>query len=350
MEVACLPEEEKELEIWDEAQPLRTEARGFSPEQMQECAACRRANPPTRAACLYCGAPLPITEANAAQLKPTLRQLEDWEQGFSAVVLPSEQKLTTDALLDIAGYLKLETEDVQSIFATGQPFPLARAATTEEAKLIENHLARLGFKVLIVSDKELDLNAPKRLRALELTDDSLVLYPAGGHALQRISWQDVTLLVAGRRVVRKLVFAERVGRKNEKELLDSRELNADEQRLDLYGKLDGDGWRITSDSFDFSCLGEAKALVASKNFQTLTGILRERAVNAGYDDSYLRVRQALSLVWPLREHTESLGLRKQGIGRVSTEAATTSDNETQFTRYSRLLHLLKLKGKADDKA
>ena len=84
-------------------------------------------------------------------------------------------------------------------------------------------------------------------------------------------------------------------------------------------------------------------LVAAKNFQTLTTMLRERASNAVYDDSYLRVRNMLTLVWPLEQHTESLGLRKQRMGRVHIEAVTTSDNETQFTRYSRLLHYLKLR-------
>jgi hypothetical protein len=59
-----------------------------------------------------------------------------------------------------------------------------------------------------------------------------------------------------------------------------------------------------------------------------------------YDDSYARVRQSLGVVWPLERQTESRGWRRGSIGRYSTEVVTTSDNERQFTRYSRLRHHL----------
>jgi hypothetical protein len=241
--------------------------------------------------------------------------------------------------------LKLETETVERMMTAGAPLPLARAATEVEAAIIEKRLETLGFQILIVTDRELDAHAPQRLRAMELTDDALIVYATGSQSEHSVQWEDIALLVAGRRILRRLEVAEKPGRKKEKELVNSRELSTDEPRLDLYLNRDAGAWRVAADNFDFSCLREKKSLVASQNFQTLTSVLRERAGNAVYDDSYLRVRSVLSLVWPLEQHTESLGLRKRGMGaRVNTEAVTTSDNEMQFTRYSKLLHHLRLRG------
>ncbi|HEY0546058.1 MAG TPA: hypothetical protein VGC91_11830 [Pyrinomonadaceae bacterium] len=340
-----LQDEEEASPIWNEDEPLRAEVRGFTQEQMVTCENCLRANPPTRASCLYCGAALPVTEAAANLLQPLLRPLETWEQGFNAILLPGERRLADDALTEISDLLKLETETVERMMTAGAPLPLARAATEVEAALIEKRLATLGFQVLIVADKELDAPAPQRLRAMEMTDDFLGVYATGSQSASSVKWADIALMVAGRRILRRLEVAERPGRKKEKELVDSRELSTDEPRLDLYLNRDAGAWRVAGDNFDFSCLREKKSLVASQNFQTLTGVLRERAKDALYDDSYLRVRTVLSLVWPLEQHTESLGLRKRGMGpRVNTEAVTTSDNEMQFTRYSKLLHHLKLRG------
>ncbi len=329
--------------MWDEDKPLRSEPRGFSPEQMLACEACQRANPPTRTNCLYCGAILPVKDSAELFVKPVLRPLENWEQGFNTILLPADEQPSHDSVWKIADLLQLEAEDIKRIVTSGKPLPLARAATEEEAAVIEKRLDTLGFKILVIPDKELDMHPPKRLRAMELKDDSVVFYPAGGQGGEQVMWKDIVLLVAGRRVVRKLEVAERHVKKNEREIVNSRELSADEPRLDLYAARDEGGWRVSLDHFDFSCLGQSKTLVAAKNFQTLTEKLRERATGAAYDDSYQRVRNLLTLVWPLEQHTESRGLRKQGIGRVNMEAVTTSDNETQFTRYSRLQYYLRLR-------
>jgi hypothetical protein len=53
------------------------------------------------------------------------------------------------------------------------------------------------------------------------------------------------------------------------------------------------------------------------------------------------VRHALGAVWTLEQRTEAQGWRRERPGRYSTEAVTTSDNESQFTRYSRLRYYLK---------
>jgi hypothetical protein len=312
---------------------------------MLTCETCFRANPPTRAACLYCGATLTLTDEAATLLKPMLRPMETWEQGFNTIILPVEQQQFPEtSLTEISDLLKLEADDAQRMIKSGVALPLARAATLEEAVVIEKRLGALGLKATVVPDSVLDAHTPQRIRAMEFEEDSLVVFPTGSQSEQRVSWEEITLLVAGRRIQRRLEVAERSGRKKEKEIVDSRELSADEPRLDLYLNREEGGWRVAADNFDFSCLRELKSLIAAQNFQTLTNVLRERARHAVYDDSYLRLRPVLSLVWPLEQHSESLGLIKKSMSaRVNTGVVTTSDNERQFTRYSKLLHHLRLR-------
>lgn len=338
-----MQEEKEPFPGSNEDKQIHSDARAFSQHEMVACETCQRANPPTRTSCLYCGAALPITDAAATLIKPTLRPLESWEQGFNAILLPGEYDSSELILKKVSDLLRLDVEDVKVALASGCALPLARCASHEEATLVRTRISDLGLSVLIVADGDLDSCPPRRVRTFDLTDDALVVHPTGHDGVQSIPWRDITLMVTGRRIVRRLEVAERPDKKRGKEVVDSRELSTDAERLDLYSSHDDRAWRVAADNFDFSCLGEVKALMASKNFQTLTDVLRERAQIADYDDSYFRVRQSLSLVWPLEQRTESMGLSKPRMWRVNTGAATTSDNEMQFTRYSRLLHQLKMR-------
>jgi hypothetical protein len=341
-----LPFDEKELPLMDDAEPLRSEPRGFTPEQMVRCEVCLRINPPTRTSCLYCAAQLRATEASATLQKPTLRKLERWEQGFNTIFLPeSAAELTEESLAAMAELLRLKQEDLKRIVETGKPMPLARAATLDEASLIESRLAEMGVNVTVVSDIDLttDDSTQKRARAFELTESALVARPAAGSGEAcSVTWDEIGLLVAGRLFMRQLEIEERKGRRAESEIVDARELSADEAVLDIYTNKHDGGWRITAGNFDFSCLGAQKGLITIQNFSTLIRVLRERASQSYYDDSYHSVRHALGVVWPLEQQTEARGWRRERPGRVNTEAITRSDNETQFTRYSRLLHYLSL--------
>jgi hypothetical protein len=336
--------DEKESPLLSETEPLRSEPRSFAPEQMVTCEVCLRANPPTRTACLYCAAQLPVTEANSALQRPTLRKLEEWEQGFNALILPDgAASLAEETLAAVAQLLRQTPDDLRRIVETKLPLPIARAATSDEASLIKTRLAGMGVNVLVIADGDLraDDSTLKRARGLEFTESGLVLRPAVGGEALCAAWTDITLLVAGRLLVRRIEIEERRGRKAEKEIVDAREMIADEAVLDIYTTQSEDGWRIAASSFDFSCLGAQKGLVAAQNFSTLVRTLRERASEARYDDSYFRVRHALGNVWPPEQHTEAGGRRRR-TSRVNTEAVTKSDNESQFTRYSRLRYYLKL--------
>jgi len=157
----------------------------------------------------------------------------------------------------------------------------------------------------------------------------------------RARWNDIALLLMGRTISRQIEVEERRGRRAENEIVETRELSADDAVLDIYSSASQGNWRIVAGNFDFSCLGQKKSLLVAQNFAKLLEELRARASVAEYDDSYARVRKLLGAVWPLEQQTESRGWRRGGPGRYSTEVVTTSDNERQFTRYSRLRFYLK---------
>ena len=340
-----MPFNEEDVPLQFDSEPLRSEPQGFAPDQMVRCEACLRANPPTRTSCLYCAAQLPLTEANAALQTPTLRRLEKWEQGFNVILMPEKAThLASETLQAVAQLLRLRTEDLNRIIEAQKPLPVARATTPDEAALIERRLSEMNVKVLVIADHSLNLEeaALKRARALELTESGLVIYPAGGGEARSILWSDIVLLLVGRLFVREIEVEERKGRRAENELVDAREMSADETVLDIYTAQGNICWRIAAGNFDFSCLGSQKKLVAAQNFSTLVELLRARAPEAVYDDTYNRVRHALAAAWPLEQQTESRGWHRKRPGQVSTEAVTRSDNELQFARYSRLRRYLQL--------
>ena len=333
-------EDDEGLFAGDAAVAPGAEPRGFTPDQMVRCEACLRANPPTRTGCLYCASALPVTHSSARLQRPTLRRLEEWEQGFNCVVeAGAARALNADALGEVAALLRVPEDELRRILDAGETLPLALAPARAEALLIQRKLSEQGLDVRIVSDEELRLVAPpQRARALELTADALIAHTAGGASSERVEWADLLLFVSGRLVTRRLEIEERRGRRAGKEIVDARELMTDELVLDIYaGDQDGDrNWRVSAGSFDFSCLGPDKTVLAAENFSTLVRTLTGRAPRARRDDSYNRLRHALASVWPPQQRTDARGLRRERPGRYSTEAVTSSDSETQFTRYSRL--------------
>ena len=320
--------------------------RGWTKDQMVACEKCARANPPTRVACLYCGAALPVAAGADLWRKPELRPLESWERGYNVILAPLAGTPETP-LAEIAGYLQLEEPVLEMIARAGVALPVARTALAEEALLVQRRLSGLGLKALVVSDDELlaqDAAPARRVRRLLFTETDLIANSTGENAEQSTRWADVLLLVAGRIVVRRLEVEEKHSRGRAREILDERELGADKAVLNIYSA-NQQWWQITSDNFDFSCLGEEKSLLAADNFARLIAALCRRAPRAVYDDSYQRVRPLLTVVWPLERHTESSGWRRSRRG-ISTENVTTISNEAQFARYSRLVYRLLLGGRA----
>ncbi|MEP6706656.1 MAG: hypothetical protein ABJC05_04010 [Pyrinomonadaceae bacterium] len=341
-----MSQEEDPLSTLNELPP-QTELRGFSSGEMVKCDACLRANPPTRTNCLYCQAVLPSTEAVTPLRKPTLRRLESWEQGYNTVLTRRDPNdMPPPQLAEIAALLRLELEDTRRIFNKGEALPLARAATFEEASLVEERLRALGVETLIVPDADLAVEKvpPQRIRALELKDDVILARETATDSLLSIPWAEVSLMVSGRLFVTEVETEENKFRGGERDLIDSRELSSDDGVLHLYGREPDGGWRIVAGGFDFSCLGERKGLLASRNYDLLLAILRERAPLAEFDDSYVGIRHLLSAIWPMEQQTAARGWHRARPGKHNIKAVTRRDNESQFTRYSRLRHYLKLRG------
>ena len=331
-------------------------ARPFAPEQMVACEECLRANAPTRSACLYCGAALPRTKQSAFNWYPKPKKLEEWEHGFNVVTLPrAAGALTSDAAEEAASLLRLDVGGLKECVLAGRAMPVARAASADEAWLIVERLRELGLSTEVFPDEVL-ARKPVRVRAFEFEDEAVVCRTGPEAEPRRVAWSEVVLLVTGRVVSRRVEVSERKrGLSGRSETVEMRELASDEAMLDLYTSsveeheahgAGGEGFRVMSGGFDYSCLGEGKGLVAAGNFDALVAALRERAPTAVHDEDYARLRPLLSGVWPSVERTESLGLRRERAGRFNTEAVTTVSNETQFTRYARLRHLLVLRARA----
>jgi hypothetical protein len=333
-------------------------ARPFAPEQMVACAECLRANAPTRPTCLYCGATLLLTKQSAALWRPKLKKPEDWEQGFNVVTLPrAAGALTSDEAEEAAALLRLDVGGLKETVLAGRAMPLTRVASADEAWLIVERLRGLGLMTEVFPDEVL-ARRPPRARAFEFEKEALICRGGPEAEPRRVPWNEVVLLVKGRVVSRRVEVSERKrglgGRSN---TVETRELSSDELVLDLYmSSVDeheaqgagGPGFRVMSGGFDYSCLGEGKKLIAAENFDALVLTLRERAPAAVLDEDYAHLRPLISDVWPSAERTESLGLRRPRPGRINTEAVTTVSNETQFTRYARLRHLLVLRARAEN--
>ncbi|MGH9969527.1 MAG: hypothetical protein ACREBG_17260 [Pyrinomonadaceae bacterium] len=339
-----MPKDNENIPFFDDEPLLPAEPQGFTPDQMVRCEECLRVNPPTRLNCLYCAAALPVNEKREDLLKLNLRPVEGWAMGYNNIFLPqSANQPTTETLIEVGKLLKLSSNDLARIVAAGMPMPLARTSTLEEASLVNRRLEALGLETTVVSDSDLAFRDSPPLQVRALTIDELGLTPKriAETDVAHISWSQLLLVVTGRLFRKRVESKERKGGRGEKEIVDASEFFADDAVVDLYSESDGK-FRILANGFDFSCLRDKK-LIAAENFSSLLKLIRERAPEAEYDDSYNSCRQALDLVWPSEQQTGSSGWRRERPGKFSIGAVMESNNEVQFTRYSRLRYFLKAK-------
>ena len=310
-----------------------SEPQGFTPEQMITCDECLRANPPTRLNCMYCSVPLPLTESSARLRKPILRRPEKHQLGYNTIFLPSGQEFSAEAISEAAALLKLKEPELKGILAEGVPLPLARTASREEADLILDRLQVLGFRVVTLVDE----GTIKRVKSLAFDETELVINPQANDGVV-VPWSNIMLLLPARIIEKRVEVKEVKTHRAENEILDASEFFSDETVLDIYLSTHSETWRVSSSGFDFSCLGSEKALVANENMTRLQRRLVSQATNARFDDSYNRLRPALNLVWEPEQETKSSGWRRERPGKLSLGMATINSNESQFTRYSRLLY------------
>ena len=334
-----MPKDNEIVPMVNDGPAPESTARSFTPDQMVRCESCLRANPPTRSACLYCGSVLPVERADNILQKPALRPLEKWEHGYNNILLPSPANLTGRGLAETAEFLRLEIEDLQRIMAAEIPLPLARSSSKEEAELIQRQLKGAQLKTVIVAEASLGLEPSTKLRALEFSDDGVNGYQSPQAVAQKIQWQDFVLIVSGR-IVRKRVELTEERKRNENRVLEADQFFADENVLDVFARRATAPYRIASGSFDFSCLGEKKQLIAAENMSILVEVFRERVPGIIYDQTYNPARKALEPVWRSEQQNESTGWRRGRPGKLSLGSATETNNESQFSRYSRLRYYL----------
>ena len=337
-----MPKDNENIPFLGPVEP--SEPQGFSAEQMIRCEECLRANPPTRVSCLYCVAPLPLTETSARLRKPVLRPPEKHQLGYNNILLPTEQAVSEEVIAAAAALLKLSVENVRDVLSQSEPLPVTRTASREEAELVTERLRELGLEGLSVSDEELGLtfseNAVRRVRSMTFDDVSLTIHQTGAAGQTKVRWAEMVLIVTGRLFESRLEIKERLTRKSENEILDSSEFFRDEDVIDFYTAINSSTWRIGANGFDFSCLGRDKALVVNENMGKLRALMMARASHAKVDDSYARVRNLLELVWTAQPETQSSGWRRERPGKLSVGMSTIRSNELQFTRYSRLRYYL----------
>lgn len=334
--------ENKQPDDWLKNPPVQTENIAYKPDEMIVCAECARSNPPSRLNCFYCGVELVVTEAQSRFAKPNLRKLESWEKGFNIVLIPNSQTLNKIKFAEAASLLKLDREIAEKLIEANNPLPLARVESLREAELIKTRLGEIAVETLVLSDELLNVEKPpRRLRGIEFADDKLILILFNQDETFEIRLEEFALIVTGAIRERKIAATEKYNKKGENKILDTSETASDEVLIDIYSRQDSAGFRIYSKGFDFSCLGEAKEILAKDNIKKLAGKLREAAPAAKYIDDYAPNRSVLADVWEVEQRTDSQGLKREGFGKFNLGNVTTVNNLAQFTKYSRLQwHLL----------
>lgn len=315
-----------------------SEPQGFAPDQMIRCDECLRANPPTRVACLYCSAALPMTKESARLRKPVLRPPQKHQTAFNNILLPSDSELTDEAVSEAAELLKLSAESLKRIIAERVPLPVVCTASREEADLVLDRLREVGLETMVLSDDDLGASetSVKRIKSMNVDNEYLILQQAGTRDQTEVRWQDIVLIVTGRLFVKRVEIQERKTRRSENEIVQSSEFSSDEAVVDFYTSTQPQTWRVNANGFDFSCLGNQKTLIANENISRLQQFIAANAPHAKVDDAYKKLRQILDLVWTAQQETQSSGWRRERPGKLSVGVATINSNEAQFTRYSRL--------------
>ncbi len=322
--------------------PVQTEKIAFDSKEMIGCEKCRRANPPNRFKCLYCGAELDVSDAQTENLKLNLRRLESWEKGFNLIFTPNSENLDETKLPEIAKLLKVGRELVRRIVEAKTTLPLARTESEKESDILKKHLEEFGVETRVVSDETLAVEKPlQRLRGIKFFDDRLVLMLFNQDEIIEVPKKDLVLIVTGAIYERKIEAVEKRGKKGENKILETSEVSSDETLLDVYSRTNSDGCRIWAKGFDFSCLETEKGILAKDNLKKLADKLRRFAPDARFVDDYARHRTALADVWEVEQKSDSQGLKREGFGKYNLGNITTVNNLSQFTKYSRLQkHLL----------
>jgi hypothetical protein len=317
--------------------------KSFAADELINCDECSRANPPTRSACLYCGAAL-ATAATHLEGSPLAAedQTAPSGDGVYVVLIPREtDQIEEPTVSQLASLLQVKTTELQKALSASGALPLRLVKSAEDADRFADGVRSLGLELVTVAEKHLKPGESfAKIRAIEFSDESLTGLSVTSAAKFTTAWTDMILLVSGRLITTQTEVEEK--RRGQQQQPDGRQNTVDEMVLDIWTD-SNTAWRIFVNSFDFSCLGSMKSLTAFENTKALLESFRERGPNIQINESYARVRPVLANVWPVEKQTLNSQLRHTGIGKRQRTTVTATDNQTQFNCYSRLLHHLRLR-------
>ena len=307
------------------------------------CPLCHRNNNSQRLLCIYCGGQLPVIEGSEFHKLPVVRPMEETELGVNLIFFPEESLVDQHTRHEIESVSRLSAELVDLYLQVKSPIPLLRLQDETDASLTRHRLLAAGVRTAMIPDADLTLKQlPHRIRQVVWQSDSLDLWGADQTLLARLPWSTVTLLVFGalRFKQTQVIEANNVYGRG-REIKDVSENVTEELTIDLFGGNLQHHFRIRSDSFDYSCLGNRKRLLVAENFREFCTMLTERATQATIDRGFRQVTRLIEPVWPLEKSTERLPLKRIGVGKVTSESVVLADNQAQLTRYSRMLFLLR---------
>lgn len=285
---------------------------------------------------MYCGFALRADAIGVAETPERRRVQSQTEAELPRYIIATlrDKDLTEDQINNAAALLGLSVFELSKALDVLGVAPLSVNATIEGAEALRSELMLCGLDAIIISEQQLELNAAAiEARQMEIRDDSLSMLGARGGGRVSTEWDEVEMLVTGHLHFSTLEL-EQQRKKRSRKIIAERRFSADEAILDIYLRNLLVPWRIRSNSFDFSCLGEDKAITAFKNFASLNSLLRHRASKAIFNDDYVRLRPVLDKIWPTENSEQPRQRRRAGLRELEA-SVTHSNNEAQFDRYSR---------------
>lgn len=313
---------------------IQTENIAFQADEMVDCEACDRKNPPNRLNCMYCGGGLAVKAEFADHVSPIFRKLEAWEKGVNVILhtANSDADAKKAAIL-----LQIETPFFEKIVSAKTPLPVARIESAVEADLLISRLGEIGFNCSIVTDENLDADdVPVRASGIDISDGIISVVDFNTREVIAIPTDELALIVTGMLSKSKVDLLEKKGRHGKSKPLDATETVSDEAVIDIYSRNDAKGFRINLAGFDFSCLGEEKSLLANENIRRLAVFLKGSALNARLVSDYVAIRHTLADVWEVDTRRDPKGRQRAGFGKVEFGSVASTSNLRQFTKYSRL--------------
>lgn len=329
--------DENRQKEWLKEIALQSKSESYAAEEMISCKKCERKNPPTRLNCLYCGVELEFDESQKQFLKPVLRKVEAHQKGYNLIYLANLKSWDDSQISEVAKMTRIDAVHLGKIFWFQKALPIARAETEKEVEIVSQRLKENGIETTILPDEEFKLETvPQRLRGLKFKDDEIGLILFNGGETVAVKKEDISLIVVGGVFERKLESTEKYKRNKDNKILETSEISSDEILIDIYTVENQIGYRISPKGFDFSCLGDAKKMLALENVKILIEKLKEFAPNAKFDDEYINIRECLTDIWNIEQVRDSKGMKRQKIGSFNQHNIVSTNNLLQFTRYSRL--------------